>query len=313
MGSFANSLHVKADRSEMVAAAIHDILRDAEWRPTDQPPDPDAPLGMTNGRRGIQVSAPVNGWVGLLDSDVVGITELGATLAEKLSVHTILFLVNDSDSWGYGLVDPSGNVSEHFPDEASDDMDAEELGAMGDQLVNLQQMMQDGSFQQRMQEMTNQMLAAAPPEIRELESRMRTGQATPAEMQRYQAWAMQQFPKVQDQVRAMFGGALGVVGASPTTGKSKPKAQPSRKEKNAARKRLAALRPLFAAGITDEQVQAALDQRAVFAEETLAAFLPLLGIPAHYAYLDYRSLDETTPEELAAHGIRFIHHLKFET
>lgn len=315
MGSFANSLHVKCDRGDAVLAAVHDIFRDRDWRPTDQPPDDDAPLGMESDRRALHISASAGGWVSLLDSDLLATNELAEQLAAKLATPTIYFLVNDSDSWGYRLVDPQGNVSEHFPDEedGEDDFSEDDLAGLGDKLATLQNLMHDGSLPARMAEVSERMWQAAPPEIAALRTRLESGQATMAEMQQYQAWALQEMPKHQDQIHEMLGGLLGFASAPPRARAAKAPAKPTRAEKAAQRKRLKPLRALAAAGVTDEQLQAALDARAVFAEETLAAFLPLLGIAPHYAYLDYRSLSETTPHELAAQNIRFVHHLKFES
>ena len=44
-------------------------------------------------------------------------------------------------------------------------------------------------------------------------------------------------------------------------------------------------------------------------EDDLRRFLPLLGIPTVYAYLNYHHAAEFTPEELAAEGIRLVAHL----
>jgi hypothetical protein len=65
--------------------------------------------------------------------------------------------------------------------------------------------------------------------------------------------------------------------------------------------------------VLPKDVQAVLDQQAVFAEEVLAEFMPLVNVPAFYANLSYRYLDESSPPELAGHGIRFVQHLRFET
>ena len=316
MGSYANSLHVRADRSEHVVAAIHDLLGEQEWQPTDELPDEEAPLGIPSLRRALVISAPSGGWVSILDSDLMGIHELGPQLAERLGTTAIFFLVNDSDGWSYLLAEASGKTSafDTLDEDGANGDDADDLAGLGEKLANVEALMSDGSFQERMAQMQQQMMASAPPEIQECEARMRSGAATPADMQRYQAWAMQEMPKFQGQLSEMLGGLLNFAG-QPSGGeskKSKVKAKTTRQQKTAQRKRLEKLRPLLVAGVDDEQVQAALDQRAVFAEETLANFLPLLGIPAHYAYLDYHHLRDTTPEELAAEKIRFVHELKFE-
>lgn len=313
MGSFANSLHVRTDRTEVVLAALHDLLRDADWRPTDERPDADEVLGLPDGKRAIQISAAADGWVSLLDSDLAGALDLGGALAEKLATTTIFFMVNDSDGWNYRLVDANGKISEFdtLEEDGDETESGVELEGLGEKLAGLQSLMSGGSLQQQMAEMLNQFEAGVPPEIQEIEARSKSGHATQAEMQRLQAWAMQEVPKFQSQLSDMLGGLVGL-SAAPISAK-KPKARPNRKQKAAQRKRLETLRPLLAPNVSDEQLQAALDKRTLFAEQALAEFLPLVSIPAHYAYLDYRSLSETTPEELAAVNIRFTHHLKFES
>jgi len=298
MGSYANSLHVRADRAEVVVAAIHDILRDADWQPTDELPAADEVLGyLPDGKRAIQISAPANGWVSLLDSDLGGVLDLGGALAEKLATTTIFFLVNDSDGWSYRLVNASGKVSEFDTLEE----DSREESAGQNENYSLEQI----------NEIINPFVAGAPPEIQQIDTRIKAGTVTTDEFQQYTAWLMQEMPKFQSQLIDLVGG---VPGASAAPGSSKKtKAKPHRKQKAAQRKRLETLRPLLAAGVSDEQLQAALDKRTVFAEQALAEFLRRVSISAHYAYLDYRSLSETTPEELAAANIRFTHHLKFES
>ena len=88
---------------------------------------------------------------------------------------------------------------------------------------------------------------------------------------------------------------------------------PSRAERAVWKRRLDALRPLLAPGVTDEQIQEVCQRQAIFAEEVLAAFLKLLGITDFYAHLSYDYLDESGPEELTAYQIRFVHHLHFTT
>ena len=56
-----------------------------------------------------------------------------------------------------------------------------------------------------------------------------------------------------------------------------------------------------------------IDQSAVFAEEVLAEFMPLVNVAAYYANLSYGYLDESSAQELAEHGIHFDQHLRFET
>src|SRR5436190_21396161 len=121
MGSFANSLHVKADDAERVARSITEILAERGWRPTDSLPDADALATAPSQLRAMHVSAPHNDWVSVLDTDLMGVHALAVSLAERLSTHAIFFLVDDSDSWGYMLANPAGIVTEFETADGQDD------------------------------------------------------------------------------------------------------------------------------------------------------------------------------------------------
>lgn len=314
MGSFANSLHVKCDDEKRVAEAIGSLLAEQGWRPTEKRPNDDPFSAKSPSVRGLYVSAPVRGWVSVLDSDLPGVHGLASGLAQKLNTHAIFFLVNDSDAWSYLLADPDGRVSEFdsMPDD-DDDFDEESVGHLNqltEGVTQFQALMRDGGKMQRLQELTAQMLAEAPPEFRELEAKMRSGRFTPADVQRYSAWSMQQMPKFLAQLDPQLANLLGGPRAQQ---QARPQSQRSKAPTSAQQKRLDELRPLLAAGVTDEQVQGVLDRQAAFAEDVLAEFLPLLGLPSNYANLSHRYLRESRPAELEPHGIRFIQHLRFET
>jgi hypothetical protein len=68
------------------------------------------------------------------------------------------------------------------------------------------------------------------------------------------------------------------------------------------------LRPLLKEGVTDSQVLDALARQTAFAEEDLAVFLPLLGIPALWAHLSYDNLPEMSPSRLQEAGIILAEH-----
>jgi len=311
MGSFANSLHVKSDSSDKVAASIAAILKGKGWQPTEKTPSRGSAWGVSSPLRALQVSTPQNGWVSILDTDFSGAHSLAPALAERLSTHAIFFLVNDSDSWCYLLSGPEGAVSEFDSAEnADDDEDSGDLVETGAAIAKIQSLMSDGTIQQRMQAIQAQMAAAAPPEIRAAETRIRSGQGTAADMHQYQAWAMQEMPKYMADMKALLGGALDLPKASAP---KKSKRRTSKAERAAEKRRLDALRPILAAGVTDNEVQDVFEQQAVFAEDVLAEFLPLVTIPAFYANLSYGYLDESTPQELAGQGIQFVQHLRFET
>jgi hypothetical protein len=314
MGSFANSLHVKCGSDEQVADAIRKILADQGWRPTTKPLPDDGGFGISSPIRGLHVSAPTGGWVSILDSDLGGVHALTSALAARLETHAIFFLVNDSDAWSYLLAGPGGEVSEFdsMPEDG-DDFDQESLAQLNqatNTAMRLQSLMRDPAQMQRMQQLGAEMLASAPPEIRALEAKMKSGQFNAADMQRYHAWSMEQMPKYLAQLDPSLGSLLG---AGRPAAWQKSQRKETKAQRAAQQKRLDELRPLFAPGVSDEQVQDVFDSQTVFAEELLAEFLPLLGIPDHYAYLSYRYLDETTPAELSAHGIRFLHDLRFES
>ena len=314
MGSFANSLHVMRSSDREVADAIRSVLADQGWQPTNKAMPDDARMGMSSPIRGLQVSAAARGWVSVLDSDLGSAQALTSALAQRLQTHAIFFLVNDSDAWTYSLAGPGGEVSEFdsMPEDG-DDFDEESLAQLNEATntaLRLQSLMRDPAQMQRMQQLGAEMLASAPPEIRALDAKMRTGRFDAADMQKYHAWSREQMPQYLAQLDPSLGNLLG---AARPSGKKNRKRKQSKAQQAARKKRLEELRPLLAAGISDDQVLKLFDRQAVFAEELLAEFLPLLGIAGHYAYLSYHYLDESPPEELAAQGIRFVHDLRFES
>jgi hypothetical protein len=311
MGSFANSLHVKSDSAERVVAEIEKILGPAGWQATEKFPARGFGTGAPGEIRGLRISAPSGGWVSVLDSDLASAEGLTRSLAEQLSTHAIFCFVNDSDSWSYLLVDPDGatsqfdsEVDEEWGDE---DLDEDELGA---KLGVLESLTRDGSMQQRMTDLTRQMMAEAPPDIQALYAKMQAGQVTAADMQKYQAWAMQQMPKLLSQLDPRWGALLG--GARPAASPKARARKKSKAEQAADKERLDHLRPLLAAGVTDKQVLAVMERKDVFAENVLGEFLPLIGISRSYADLGYPYVAETSPAALAAQNVSFAHHLRFE-
>jgi hypothetical protein len=316
MGSFATSLHVKSNDANCVASTLAEILAGEGWRATQKTLDKNAQLGTPSDLRALQVSDSQGGWVSILDTDLMGAHSLAPAIAKKLATHAIFFFVNDSDSWSYLLANPKGTVSEFDSDESADDDEdyGDDLVEAGPAIAQLNALMQDGSLMQKAQEMQQRMSAAAPAEIREAELRIKSGRGTPSDMLQYRTWAMQEMPKYMADLRSLMGGALDPFRlGSQSAPKKKPERKPNKAERAAQKKRLDQLRPLFAPGVTEDQVQDVLDKQAVFAEEILAEFLPPLGIAAFYTNLSYRYLTESSTQELASHNIRFTHHLRFKT
>src|SRR5689334_16233903 len=163
MGSFANSLHVKSGDASRVAAKLTDILATSGWRPTAATPDKRTDWPGPSTLRELHISAPNEGWVSVLDSDLGGAYSLVGDLAQSLDSYAIYVLVNDSDSWSYRLADPSGHISEFDSDEDADgdgddgDGDDGDLVEAGAAIGQLQSMMRDGSVLQKFQEMQTKM------------------------------------------------------------------------------------------------------------------------------------------------------------
>ena len=313
MGSFATSLHVKSTDPNRVAASLTEILTGAGWRPTPEAFPIENSWGEPSNWRALQISAARDGWVSILDSDLGGAHSLTSTLATKLATPAILFFVNDSDSWSYLLADAKGATTEFDSEEEAGDDDGDDLVDAASAFAQINSLMRDGSIMQKMQGVQSRMSAAAPPEIRAAEERIKTGRGTAADIQQYQAWAMQEMPKYMAEMRSLLGAVIpGSRTHKAAASQKKPRAK-SKSEQTAWKKRLRRPAPLLAPGVTDEQLQSVLDKRAIFAEEILAEFLPLLGLSDYYANLSYRYLDESVPDELSPHNIRFLHHLRFET
>lgn len=307
MGSFANSLHVKCEDAARVAAAIREVLAGG-WKETEAAVAREACTAADAKVREVHVSAAVGGWVSVLDSDLSHLEELTRELAAHLGTPALLCFVDDSDSWSYQLAGPSGPAGQFDSAELPEVDEASAAAAQpSTPMQRMQALMKEDAVQDRMQEIQAQMSAGAPPEIRAAEDRIRNRQGTPADMQQVQAYALTQLPKYMAELRTLLGGAMTPPAAPPP-----PRKQRTPKEQAAQQQRLDDLRPVLAAGVTDEQVQAVLTRRATFAEEVLAAFLPLVGIERYYANLSYDYLEDSPPADLATHNIRFVHSLRFQ-
>jgi hypothetical protein len=303
--------------------AIDHLLKKQKCRPTDQVPNEDeSRFGASGTRRAILISTPVHGWVSVLDSDLAGEFELANDLAERLNAYSLIVLVNDSDSWGYSLargdgpLDSFGLDDEDAPGEPIGEIFGGEVERITDSLAKLQAAMSDGTYLERIQKMFEDSLAQASAEMQALYARVQAQQATPEEMQQFIEWNTSVNAQYMEQVQRMLKEEFNLpeIGkAFQTKSKKKRKRKPTKAQLAAARQRIDNLRPLLLIESTDEEIQELMGRKAVFAEETLAEFLPRFGIPPFYAYLDYGHHSEASAEELAAHAIRFVHHLKYET
>ena len=175
MGSFANSLHVKTRDADHGGG-----VRNRDSRRGRLAADGACSAGgarLANGAIGPSALhlPPRDGWVSILDSDLQGAYELVPPLAKALHAPAIFVLVNDSDSWSYRLADAEGTISEYDSEEDADsgELDDGDLVAAGPAIERLTTLMQEGSFQQKMQELQGADVGQHPPEIRAAEARIK--------------------------------------------------------------------------------------------------------------------------------------------
>ncbi|QDT29536.1 hypothetical protein [Gimesia panareensis] len=292
MGSFANSVHVRSNDSDEVISAIQTILQTDGYEPTDEEPDEEAMWGMPSAHRALHVSQPVNGWVNLLDSDLLGSANLSAELSLQLQSPVMQFFVNDSDSWAYVLYE-RGDESDGF-DSSGGLMGG---GMWDESMPETIPFAAEGNMEQKALEAMQQIEAAMPAEIRAIQQKINQGQASQDEFLQLSQWIQEHSRQFMDQFRSDIVHSM---------------EQPERVQEDLS-PHIEPLRPLLVAGVTDERVLKLLDEQAVFAEETLAAFMPLIGVPPIFANLSYRYLEEITTDELAAEGVRMQSHLKYKT
>lgn len=341
MGSWAMSIHVRTEDVDAVIEAARAYLL-TEYRPSERVPEPGSNLRIGGPLRALQVSEARNGWVSVLDSELMGAPVLSMELAERLGCHTLMVGVSDSDTWDYHLcrgeelIDAFNSKideasAEAILDEIQADLEAAGLEGMDD-LAELFEDMGPAGLEERLfdyaRQMQERLLEEAPPDLRAIEERLqRGGSVSPEEIERYNAWVNEHIPYAMgdpyELLDQLFGGDAE---NEPTIDEALswadeeaweefeadelPSETPHSDEELADH--AAQLRPLLAPGVTEEQVVAVLRTQSVLAEDDLRRFLPLLGIPAIYADLSYHYAEEFTPEELAAEGVRLVAHLTFE-
>lgn len=356
MGSFANSLHVRGADTEAVSSAIRRIMQNNGFVTTDEAPTEESIWGMSSSPRAMHVSEASEGWVTVLDSDLMNMSDLGLELSRLLETYVILFLVNDSDSWHYQLFYAGGDIdsfdsSGEYVDEGDDDFgdeasvygglrlfpdeeveldDDDEEDAEDEATDDIEALKLDGPINPFLDsedakaddfdEAMEARVAALPPEFREhidrlfesvqhempddmraIQQKIDANTATEAEQTTFQNWLMQQLPMFVQELSDAFAAELDL------GGETNP---PSEED---LREHLAFLRPLLKPHVSLDEAVEVMGELTVFAEMTLAKFLPLLGINPLHAQLSYAYRQEHTREELDQAGIRFRDHLKFKT
>lgn len=288
MGSFANSLHVKCNDADDVVDSIRTLMSESGREPTDELPDEDSSWGLSTAIRAFHVSASHRGWVGVLDSNVMEFSSLAAELSRRLETQAVLFMVNDSDSWHYVLYRHGIQV-----DEFDSSGGAAGEYEWGDDSPDIIPMFPTGGFEEQIQEMQQQLAHEMPDEIRDIQERINQGTVTPEELTRFGQWIEEQSQQMMDQVIPLS-------------------ARPSPPKETLA-PHVQKLRSILPPDVDDHQVLDLLGKQAVFAEETLAEFLQLVGIAPVFANLSYAYAQEYTMDDLASEGVKMVAHLCFTT
>jgi hypothetical protein len=321
MGSFANSLHVRSGDLAAVAASVRKALRSESFEPTDEPLDADARWGMSASLRGIHISEPRQGWVAVLENDPLSSVTLAGELSQLLKSHAIQFFVNDSDSWHYQLFYKGRQIDAFDSSPDADEGDWSE-GPLDDVLSSGSLAGIEQAVRGKAQEFERQLMAEMPVEVQEIYRKMQSGDATQAETQQYLQWMNAELPKRMGDMQRMIGEAM--QGLAPGTNRRHGAANgeeesrrratsPSAEEEQRLRPHVEQLQPLLAAGTPADLILELLGRQATFAEETLAEFLPLLGIAPVYAHLSYRYLEDFSESELASQSVRMAEHLRFRS
>jgi hypothetical protein len=308
MGSFATSIHVQANDAAAVADALRRVLFAEGYEATDEEPPDGSRTWLPSPIRAIHVSAAHEGWISLLDNEGMGSQTLAAALSGQLQTHVIHFFVNDSDSWHYQL-HHAGKTIDEFNSRTDDDEfeeDDEDSAGIADMGAKINVADAQRIIQERALQWQQQLQQNMPPHLREMQQRWRTtGRIDPEEMQELNAWMRSQMPNMREQLRELMGLAGGMSGGPRL--QAAPPVDSGRHETH-----LEHLKPLLKGDVKDSHVAEILSEQATFAEETLGRFLPLIGMPAFYAYLSYQYLPEFTCDDLAQKSIRFTEHLKFK-
>lgn len=311
MGSFASSLHVRTDDLRGVAAAVRKSLLAEGFEPTDEQLDADARWGMSASLRGIHLSQPRQGWVAILENDPLSSVALATEISQRLQAYAIQFFVNDSDSWHYQLFH-NGRQIDAFDssDDEGGDWDDEDSGdgplgglAAGS-LAGIEQAMRG-----KAQEFETLLTAEMPADVRAIHGKMRTGQASQEEMQVYLQWMSAEMPKHLAAMQRMVAEAMQGLGL----GGSRKAGATLADEERELHPHLERLQPLLVPDASHDLLLELLGRQAVFAEETLAEFLPLVGIAPVYAHLSYRYLEEFSQSELASQSVQMAEHLRFKS
>lgn len=337
MGSWANSLHVRADSAAAVADAVRAVLLESghrvhagqaapaaagrilPFRPggpvlADDQDEEDwdgGHLPDSSGTvRSVRVFEPCQGWVGVLDSE--SFSPLAQQLSARLGTDTVSVLVNDSDAWYYEL-HRRGRSADEF--DSSGEGDGEGDGDDGEMSAELQEAIARGDEAVVEQLMERTLLARAPSspiyfpfggmappiELSILGQRIAEGRASFRDRLRH-AWLW---------LRFRFQVVAGWLGWRPMeVGFEMPRVTPL--DRDSLDRHVARLKEVFL-DADARALKRLLPLNRFPAEELLADFFGIVGLPRLYAYLSYSYLEEHSEDELAEEGIVSAFDLHFLT
>lgn len=308
MGSFANSLHVRSDDAESVTKGIRRILENRGFRTTEDLSKLDGDdLGPSV--RALHVAEARNGWVGVLDSDLMGLLTLAQELSSHLQTHALCVIVNDSDSWHYELFFKGREVDGFDSPGAPPLLDLNELPE------DMLEMPDADELAEAMEAVMDQMPALAdllqsllPPEMREIHQKITDGTATPEEAAEFSRWSRE----LAEGAAIDFGDATKKasesdlpVAATESNGNGRAAS------KEDLEGHLHHLRPLLASDVKPDRVKEILAENATFAEEPMADFLEAVGVNRFFAQLSFQYLAEFTNEDIEQEGIGFRDRIVF--
>jgi hypothetical protein len=304
MGGYASSLHVRSDDAQAVIAEIAKSfgaqgyrIADVDRKAFEKPES-----GCTD--RLLGVAGAENGWVGVLDSDLLGMLTLAQELSARLDTYAICVMVNGGSSWHYELF-RGGRPLDGFdspgappllkldgiPPEVLEMPDADELakaiGELSEQVPGIVEMIE----------------SLLPPEMRQLHRRIVEGTATADDAERFAAWTRQ----LTEETVSDFGKPESPlpIGLTESAGNGKAAS------KAALDVHIHHLRPLLGPKADANQIRQLLLEEAPCAQEPLADFLERIGINPFFAQLSLQDLPELTEAGLRREGIQLARSILF--
>lgn len=341
MGSFANSIHVRSDDPAAVAGAIERIMEASDYESTEQTPDVEVAWGMSTRLRAFRVGEPKDGWVAVLDSNMMGTESMAGALSEELDTWAISVTVLDSDDWQWWLFQ-SGEMLDYFDTMSNrefDEMLAEEL--FGDEMFDddmfdedmldedmlddwsgMDDFEQSGDLLDRIVALSTQMQDTMaehmPEEIAEIQEKALYGDASPEELAQLTKWSDEHGSEMHNQMLGQMRELFPHMVADLERAQASEDAETTdtdnasdEADEQSAHDYADALRPLLVDGADGAHVAAVLETRSTFAEDDLARFLRLIGVAPTWANLSYRYYEQYTEEQLAEKDIAMTAHLTY--